>query len=96
VDVPSFGARSASPVVQTAVTTYQQQLIRLLDLTDAVLDNGAAFVQAAEDIVAAYQRADELSAATMQETLHGARGKAATASDAALRAGVDPKNGRSI
>lgn len=96
VDIPSFGARTASPVIQAAVITYQEQLIRLLDLTEAFLDNGAALVQATEDIVAAYQRADEISGQAMQETLRNARSKAFTASDEAMRAGFDPVTGRPI
>ena len=96
VDTPSFGTRTASPVIQAAVIAYHAQLIRLLDLTAAFIDNGAAFVQATEDIVAAYRRADEFSGQAMQETLRGARGKAVAASDAAIRSGFDPVTGRPI
>ena len=96
VDTPSFGTRTASPVIQAAVTTYHAQLIRLLELTEAFLDNGAAFVQATEDIVAAYRQADEFSGQAMQATLRSPRGKAVAASDAVIGAGLDPMTGRPI
>jgi hypothetical protein len=92
VDTPSFGTRTASPDVQAAATLYHRKLIELLDLMDAFVHNGAVFVQAAEEVAAAYAQADALSGDQFKASLAVASTKV---DDATWAAQHDPKTGRS-
>ena len=92
VDTPTFGSRTASPDVQAAATAYHRKLIELLDLMDTFVHNGAVFVQAAEEVVAAYAEADALSGDQFKTALAVASTKV---DDALWAAQHDPRTGRS-
>ncbi|MEV4137115.1 hypothetical protein AB0J72_33705 [Dactylosporangium sp. NPDC049742] len=93
VDTPTFGTRTASPDVQAAATLYHRKLIELLDLMDAFIHNGAVFVQAAEEVAAAYSHADTLSGDQFKTALAVASAKV---DDALWAAQHDPRTGRSL
>jgi hypothetical protein len=98
VAAPPIGARSASPDVQQAVKVYHHQLIRLLDLMDTFLHNGAVMAQAAEDVARAYDTTDSLSGQEFTRVLDGAavqvNAAATAAANAAHIANIDPRTGR--
>ncbi|MFF5226881.1 hypothetical protein [Dactylosporangium sp. NPDC000521] len=93
VDTPTFGTRTASPDVQAAATVYHRKLIELLDLMDAFVHNGSVFVQAAEEVVAAYSHADTLTGDEFKAALAVASTKVDDALWAAQR---DSRTGRSL
>jgi hypothetical protein len=56
-----FGSRTDSAAVQQAASDYYQQLDRAVRLMDAFLHNSEVMVQAATEVVNAYENADTLS-----------------------------------
>ena len=56
-----FGARTDSAAVQQAAMDYYQQLDRAVRLMDAFLHNSEVMVQAATEVVNAYEQADTMS-----------------------------------
>jgi hypothetical protein len=81
-----FGWRSASPDVQAAAFEYHVRLNQALRLFDALLHNSEVMVQAASDVVRAYEQADSMSGTELQAVLDAAGGKVNAAADAASAA----------
>ncbi|MEV8512422.1 hypothetical protein [Dactylosporangium sp. NPDC051484] len=89
--LPTFGTRTASPVVQQAARDYHARLLELYEVMDALLYNGEVMARAAHTIADAYATADTLSGEDVTAALKGARQTA----NADVNA-VDPTTGRPI
>jgi hypothetical protein len=81
-----FGWRSASSDVQAAALEYHVRLNQALRLMDALLHNSEVMVQAATDVVRAYEHADAMSGAELQAVIDAAGGSVDAAADAAAAA----------
>ena len=67
-----FGERSGSPVVQAAVNQYFAQMRAAVDFLDGLAGHVGIMAQATQDVVAAYQHADTLSADQVDAVLANA------------------------
>ncbi|GAA0718639.1 hypothetical protein Drose_04955 [Dactylosporangium roseum] len=85
---PAFGTRSGSPAVQAAAVKYNAQLNAAMTFLDTLIHNAGVMAQAAQDVVVAYRKGDELSAADIQVVLGGASARVAGAAQAAEAARV--------
>jgi hypothetical protein len=67
-----FGERSGSPTVQAAATQYFAQMRAAVDFLEGLAERVGVMAQAAQDVVAAYQHADTLSAHDVDAVINDA------------------------
>src|SRR5262249_16924082 len=89
------GHRTASADVQAAAVEYHQRLDDMVRLMGAFLHNSEVMVQAATDVVRAYEHADAMSGSDLQAVLDDASLKvgAAAARAAKGRRGAGTRSG---